>query len=67
MYLSTYLGNRENCTDEHIYRKRVKTQEKRTDVCTQGGKGSVGQMEKVALTYMCEKLNTYVLKNDMQV
>ena len=67
MYLSTYIWNLENHTDEHICRKRVKMQVYRTDVWTQWGKGSVGRMEKVALTYTCEEVNTYVLKNDTQV
>ena len=42
----------ENNTDEPICRKGMETQTSGTDLWTQKGKERVGQMEKVALTYI---------------
>ena len=45
------MESRKNGTDESI-QAGIETQMQRTDLWTQGGKERVGQIERVALTYI---------------
>ena len=46
-------GIKKNGTDEPICKEEMEIQVWRTDLWAQYGKGRVGQIEKVSLTYMC--------------